>query len=72
MAFVLNPDCPCCAEGMRRGMGMMVWHCEDCWNKWHNGLRDKDFIAEEPEEHKKSNERIAQKMRELRQDGGEM
>jgi hypothetical protein len=23
----------------------ILWggHCEDCWNKYHNGLRDKDY-----------------------------
>jgi hypothetical protein len=20
------------------------WHCEDCWNKHHNGLRDNDWL----------------------------
>lgn len=36
MAFVLQQECPCCRA--------MLWHCEDCWNKYHNGLRDKDWI----------------------------
>jgi len=21
----------------------VMHHCEDCWNKWHHGERDKDF-----------------------------
>ena len=28
--------CPCCKA--------MLYHCESCWNEYHNGLRDRDFI----------------------------
>ena len=24
-----------------------MWHCEYCWNKFHNGLRDNDWEDEE-------------------------
>lgn len=30
MPFLVQPDrCPCCRA--------MVWHCLDCWNKYHHG-----------------------------------
>lgn len=22
----------------------MLWHCEKCWDRYHNGQRDKDYI----------------------------
>lgn len=37
MVFLFQPHhCNCCKA--------WVWHCEDCWNKHHNGLKHKDFI----------------------------
>jgi hypothetical protein len=27
--------------GELRGMD---WHCESCWNRFHNGLRNKDWL----------------------------
>ena len=37
MPFVVQPNkCSCCRD--------RVWHCEDCWNKYHDGFRDKDWI----------------------------
>lgn len=34
---MVQPDkCPCCKN--------LLHHCEDCWNKYHNGLRDNDYI----------------------------
>lgn len=33
---MIKRDCKCCQD--------TLWHCEDCWNKNHNGLKDKDFI----------------------------
>ena len=35
--MIVQPDkCPCCRA--------MLHHCEHCWNAYHNGLRDKDYI----------------------------
>ena len=37
MPFVLKKDeCPCCEA--------QVHHCKACWNKYHNGERDNDYI----------------------------
>ena len=27
--------CPCCRDHL--------WHCESCWNKFHNGIIHKDY-----------------------------
>lgn len=37
MVFLIQQDCRCCQAGHYQN------HCEDCWNKFHNGLRDHDF-----------------------------
>ena len=36
VGMLLEPECPCCRA--------KLWHCEECWNKYHNGLRDNDWI----------------------------
>lgn len=37
MGFMIQPEvCPCCRDAL--------WHCEKCWNIYHHGLRDKDYI----------------------------
>ena len=41
---MINPDCKCCRKFGRTGD---MWHCEYCWNKFHNGLRDNDWEDEE-------------------------
>lgn len=37
MVFLIQRDCRCCQAGHLQN------HCEDCWDKHHNGLRDHDF-----------------------------
>ena len=27
--------CPCCKDHL--------WHCKNCWEKWHNGRQHKDY-----------------------------
>jgi len=44
MVMLLYMDCPCCRKFAKTGD---FWHCEYCWNKNHNGLRDKDFLTRE-------------------------
>ena len=39
MPIMVNPSCPCCI-----GITPNNWHCHDCWDKYHNGERDKDFM----------------------------
>ena len=39
--FCVNPSCKCCMNPRDD-----FWHCEDCWNKFHNGLKDKDWMTE--------------------------
>ena len=34
--FLIVAECPCCRD--------RAWHCESCWNKFHNGARDKDWV----------------------------
>lgn len=28
--------CPCCES--------LLHHCKNCWDKYHNGLRDNDYV----------------------------
>ena len=42
MAFMVHQNCPCCRS--------FDWHCKGCWYRFHNGERDKDFIAEQTED----------------------
>lgn len=58
MTFMLQQNCKCCQFFMDRSgietykldsvkniehFKKVMHHCEDCWNKWHHGERDKDF-----------------------------
>lgn len=36
MAMMMNPNCPCCNN--------FLHHCKKCWDKYHNGQRDNDYI----------------------------
>lgn len=40
MAFLIEPNCRCCQSSLKRGN---LDHCEACWNRYHNGERDKDY-----------------------------
>jgi len=40
----IKPNCPCCNTNSWYGYGD-GWHCEFCWNMWHHGERDKDFLS---------------------------
>ena len=44
MCFVIQQECKCCQYFVNSGD---LFHCEDCWNKFHNGERDKDWLNEE-------------------------
>ena len=44
MCMMLTDDCPCCRKWLKTGD---LWHCRDCWNRYHNGLRDKDWLPRE-------------------------
>jgi hypothetical protein len=44
MAFMLNRECHCCMSGGEFKDG---WHCEWCWDQYHNGKRDNDFMSHE-------------------------
>jgi hypothetical protein len=57
MCFILQRDCPCCRD--------RVWHCLDCWNKYHFGLRDKDWIPPKFKDQPLFNEEVVQKYRDL-------
>ena len=39
MPFGIQTDCFCCKD--------MLWHCEFCWDKYHNGKTHKDYIPPE-------------------------
>jgi len=50
MPMMLRSDCPCCQRFIRGFIfirGSDGWHCELCWNDYHNGIRDHDFLTEE-------------------------
>ena len=36
MPMMMTRECPCCMD--------MLWHCEKCWNKHHNGEKHKDYV----------------------------
>lgn len=38
MCFMIRQDCKCCVNPR-----IDFWHCWDCWNKYHNGLKDQDW-----------------------------
>lgn len=42
MPSIIEQDCKCCQKHMRTGDR---WHCEDCWNKYHHGGRDGDWLS---------------------------
>ena len=44
MVFLFEQECRCCQKSART---RDRWHCKDCWNKYHNGLRDNDWESEE-------------------------
>ena len=33
---MIRSDCPCCKD--------VLHHCKCCWNKFHNGVADKDYV----------------------------
>ena len=35
MPFLIQSECPCCRD--------FLHHCKRCWDKYHNGVRDKDY-----------------------------
>lgn len=44
MVFLVTRDCYCCVKMVSDFKIDDNWHCEWCWNKHHNGLRDKDWL----------------------------
>lgn len=44
MPMMMTDDCPCCRKWVATGE---LWHCQDCWNRYHNGLRDNDWLSKE-------------------------
>ena len=64
MPSIIKQECPCCSKFGRTKDYADMWHCEDCWNKYHNGLKDKDFqdnktwLEENKEMIEKCNERL--------------
>lgn len=42
--FMVETDCRCCQKFGKTGD---MWHCKSCWNKWHNGERDQDWLTRE-------------------------
>lgn len=41
MGFLAQDECRCCQKFAKTGD---AWHCEECWNAHHNGLRDHDWL----------------------------
>lgn len=42
--FLMRMDCKCCQKAARN---FDLHHCKDCWNKFHHGKRDNDWISKE-------------------------
>jgi hypothetical protein len=59
MVFLINNNCPCCRTIPERNSG---YHCEDCWDKYHNGERDKDWL--DKEKYDKKHSEFEQRIRE--------
>jgi len=61
--FVVQRNCPCCQKAAKLFQHLVEkygidnipkeeliraqFHCEDCWNKYHNGLRNGDWEDDE-------------------------
>jgi hypothetical protein len=43
MPFVVEQNCNCCRRAI--ALNEDGYHCRYCWDKYHNGLRDNDFIT---------------------------
>lgn len=43
MVMMVHGNCKCCDKFARTGD---FWHCEECWNNFHNGKRDNDWLDE--------------------------
>ena len=43
MPLTYKSECRCCQRMVRTGE---KHHCKDCWNKFHNGIRDGDYMTE--------------------------
>lgn len=70
--MLCQTDCKCCQKALRTGS---FWHCEFCWNKWHNGLRDRDWISREEWEKSGRGERDREIWRKIQEEikcGGEI
>lgn len=37
--MMANLNCLCCQNPRED-----FWHCKDCWDKYHNGERDNDWL----------------------------
>ena len=44
MPMIMGQDCPCCRKWIATGD---MHHCQDCWEKHHNGIWDKDWLNRE-------------------------
>lgn len=44
MCFIIQRECHCCQKMINTGD---FFHCENCWNEHHNGLKHKDWEDEE-------------------------
>ena len=42
MGFMADLQCPCCATMLKR---KSKHHCKSCWDKFHNGLKDNDWLS---------------------------
>ena len=57
MCFALTMDCPCCRD--------FLHHCKKCWNKFHNGEKDEDYVPPKYYGESMMNEETAKKCKEL-------
>lgn len=60
MVMMINQNCNCCINP-----AFDFFHCKFCWNKWHNGERDNDWL--DAEKYRKQQPSEIQKLIELMQ-----
>ena len=54
MPSIVEFECRCCQKAMRSGDN---FHCRFCWDKFHNGQRDLDWLSREEWENSGRGER---------------
>ena len=57
MPFIVSSECKCCTN--------FLWHCQRCWNKFHNGIKHDDYITPDFYGHSMMSKEVYEKMFEI-------